>query len=306
MISTTFKRLVLTGIQNYWRNIGLTIATTLVMTLILFLISIILFLNIVGSVSIDAVKEKVDISVYFSADASEIQIQQIRIDLENIPQVKSVTYVTQEQALEEFRETYSENDILTQSLEELDQNPLQPTLIVKADDPDEYEKINTFLEVQKQEGVVERINYDDNRDIIERLTRGVSIVRNGGFALTLVFFLIAIVVMFNTIRLTIFSRQKEITIMKLVGATNWYIRLPFVIEGLLYGIIASMLGFTVLYPILKVVGPKIQDFFGFENQASLLEFFVNHAGLNFVILLVIGILLGTTSSLIAIRRYLKV
>lgn len=306
MISRSFRRLVVVGVQNYWRNIGLTIATTFVMSLTLFLISVVILLNIVGIISINSVKEKVDVSVYFSSSASEVQIQKTRVDIEAIPEVKSVDYVTQEQALVQFKEKYKNNPIILQSLNELSQNPLQPTLIIKANDPSEYEKIRSFLDVEKQQGIIDRINFDDNRAVIEKLDHGVTIVRNGGIVLTVIFVLIAVIVMFNTIRLTIFSRQKEIAIMKLVGATNWYIRTPFIIEGVMYGLFASTLAFIVLYPLMTYLGPKLEGFFGIVSNTTLLDFLIQNAGINYLGLLGAGLVLGTFSSFIAIRRYLKV
>lgn len=306
MISRSFRRLVVVGVQNYWRNIGLTIATTVVMSLTLFLISVVILLNIVGIISISTVKEKVDVSVYFSSSASEVQIQKTRVDIEAIPEVTSVDYITQEQALAQFKEKYKNNPIISQSLAELSQNPLQPTLIIKAGDPNQYEKIRSFLEVEKQQGIIERINFDDNRAVIERLDQGVTIVRNGGAILTVIFVLIAIIVMFNTIRLTIFSRSKEITIMKLVGATNWYIRTPFIIEGVMYGLFASILAFALTYPLMTFLGPKLESFFGIASKTTLLDFLIANALINFGVLLAIGLVLGTFSSFIAIRRHLKV
>ncbi len=305
ILSQSLKRLVVTGVTNYWRNIGLTVATTFVMSLTLFLIGVVGLLNVIGIVSLNTIKEKVDVSVYFSSAASEVQIQQTRIDIESIPEVASVDYITAEQALEQFKQQYKNNPTIVDSLSELDQNPLQPTLIIKAKSPQDYEKITSILESKKKSGVIERVTFDDNRAVIDRLDRGVNIIQNGGAALTILFILIAIIVMFNTVRLTIFSRQKEITIMRLVGATAWYIRMPFIIEGLMYGIFASVLAFAALYPLLKYVGPKLQDFFQITTSTSLLQFFMNHAFLNFGMLLVVGLVIGAISSVIAIRRHLK-
>ncbi|MFC1640838.1 cell division protein FtsX [Patescibacteria group bacterium] len=306
MSGSSFKRLIITGFQNYWRNVGLTIATTFVMSLTLFLISAILLLNVIGGITLRTVQEKVDVSVYFNPEASELDIQKARLDVESIPEVASVRYVSQDDALAEFEDKWKDNQIIADSLQELTQNPLEPTLIVKAKNPEQYEKITAFLEVQKKEGVIERVTFDDNRAIIERLDKGVSIVRNGGVAITIVFVMIAVIVMFNTIRLTIFSRNKEITIMKLVGATNSYIRTPFIIEGVMYGVFASVLAFIVLYPILSILGPKMESFFQIESDTSLLDFFVDHVFANLFVLLGIGLLLGIISSFIAVRRYLKV
>lgn len=305
ILSQSLRRLVTDGITNYWRNVGLTVATTFVMSLTLFLIGVVAFLNVIGIVALNSIKEKVDVSVYFSASASEVQIQQTRIDIESMQEVQSVDYITQEQALEQFKQKYANNPVIVESLSELSQNPLQPTLIIRAKNPEDYEKITSILESKKQSGVIDRVTFDDNRAVIERLDKGVNIIQNGGLALTVLFVLIAIVVMFNTIRLTIFSRQKEITIMRLVGATAWYIRTPFIIEGLMYGFFASVVAFAAFLPILKIVGPKLQDFFQIQGATSLLEFFLHHAFINFAGILLIGLVIGTISSIIAIRRYLK-
>lgn len=306
ILSQSLKRLVVDGVTNYWRNVGLTVATTFVMSLTLFLIGIVGLLNVIGIVALNTIKEKVDVSVYFSVAASEVQIQQTRIDIESMPEVQSVDYITAEQALEQFKEKYKNNPTIAESLEALPQNPLQPTLIIRAKNPEDYEKITSILDVKKQSGVIDRVTFDDNRAVIDRLDRGVKIIQNGGGALTILFFAIAVIVMFNTVRLTIFSRQKEITIMRLVGATAWYIRMPFIIEGLMYGLFASIVAFAALFPLLRFVGPRLEEFFEIQASTSLLQFFLNHALINFGMLTVIGLVIGAISSMIAIRRHLKV
>lgn len=305
ILSQSLRRLVTDGITNYWRNVGLTVATTFIMSLTLFLIGVVGLLNVIGIVALNSIKEKVDVSVYFSASASEVQIQQTRIDIESMQEVSSVDYITQEQALAQFKEKYKNNPVISDSLSELEQNPLQPTLIIKARNPEDYEKITSILQVKKQSGVIERVTFDDNRAVIDRLDKGVNIIQNGGIALTALFVLIAVIVMFNTVRLTIFSRQKEITIMRLVGATAWFIRMPFIIEGLMYGIFASILAFAALLPLLKFAGPKLQEFFEIQTSTSLLEFFLDNAFVNLALLLVVGLVIGAISSVIAIRRHLK-
>jgi cell division transport system permease protein len=306
ILSQSLRRLVVDGVTNYWRNVGLTVATTFVMSLTLFLIGVVGLLNIIGIVALNTIKEKVDVSVYFSASASEVQIQETRIDIESMQEVASTDYITAQQALDLFKKKYENNPTIMQSIDELPQNPLQPTLIIRAKNPEDYEKITSILQAKKQSGVIDRVTFDDNRAVIERLDKGVNIIQNGGIALTVLFVLIALVVMFNTIRLTIFSRQKEITIMRLVGATAWYIRMPFIIEGLMYGIFASILAFAALFPLLRFIGPKLEDFFQIEAGTALLQFFLSHALINLGMLLVVGLVIGTISSIIAIRRHLKV
>ncbi len=299
------QRIIKAGFTNYWRNVGLSLATTLILTVTLFALSVLLMIVLIGRVSLDSIQEKVDVSVYFDSFASEIQVQQIVQDVKSSPQVKNVEYLTKEQALENFKATHQDSDLLLQSLQELDQNPLSPTMVIKAYHPEDYQAIVARLEESKKSGVIKDITYYDNRSTIDRLTRIMNTARVGGLLVSGIFILITIIVIFNTIRLTIFSRQNEISIMKLVGATNWFIRWPFLIEGLIHGLFASMLGFVILFPLLRYLSPKVQSFFQ-VSSANIFDYFTSHSIYTLLGLFAVSFVLVFISSLLAIRRYLKV
>ena len=299
------QRIIKAGFTNYWRNVGLSLATTLILTVTLFALSVLLMIVLIGRVSLDSIQEKVDVSVYFDSFASEIQVQQIVQDVKSSPQVKNVEYLTKEQALENFKATHQDSDLLLQSLQELDQNPLSPTMVIKAYHPEDYQAIVARLEESKKSGVIKDITYYDNRSTIDRLTRIMNTARVGGLLVSGIFILITIIVIFNTIRLTIFSRQNEISIMKLVGATNWFIRWPFLIEGLIHGLFASILGFVILFPLLRYLSPKVQSFFQ-VSSANIFDYFTSHSIYTLLGLFGVSFVLVFISSLLAIRRYLKV
>lgn len=297
-----FKRILKWGFKNFWRNGWLSTATVSIMTLTLLVITVLLMVNIVANAVLLNLEKKIDISVYFKLEASEEEILDVKAKLEELAEVESVDYVSQEEALINFKEKHKDNPILLQSLEELDVNPLEASLNIKANETSQYASINQFLEGVYYQDIVDKINYMQNKDVIEKLNKIITDVKTAGLALTALLALIVFLVTFNSIRLAIYSSREEIGVMRLVGAKNWFIRGPFIIEGILYGIIAAITTVVVLYPIFYFLSPKLSGFLPIENifvyfQSNLLSFFL--------LLLGVGIILGTLSSFIAVRKYLK-
>jgi cell division transport system permease protein len=299
-----FRRVLRNGLQNYWRNIGLSLATTFVTTLTLLAVSLILLVNFLLSIALRSVESKVDISVFFDPLASEEQISVARAEITNIPGVTDTRVVSREEALVLFREEHSDNPLISTSLDELKENPLQTTLVIYAERPEDYASINEELKAKVDGQIIDRVNYEDNQNTIERLSRISFWARTGGIFAGVALGLIAILVVFNTVRLTIYSRREEVSIMKLVGATNGFVRGPFMVEGILYGFVASVITVAVLQPVLLWVSPKVESFFGTSSQVF--DFIQGNLGLVIVGELGIGIVLGVFSSYLAIHRYLRV
>ena len=179
-------------------------------------------------------------------NAPEDKILDLKASLEKLPEVTAVTYTSSEQALENFKNLHQDDFLTLQALNELDENPLGASLNVKAEDTSQYESITNFLEtgpVLSNEGtsIIDKVNYHQNKLVIDRLTSIINGAQKLGFIVTLILVLISIVITFNTIRLTIYFAREEIGVMRLVGAENKYIRGPFMVEGILYGSIASVL-----------------------------------------------------------------
>jgi len=298
------RRVFRSGLQNYWRNIGLSVATTFVTTLTLLAASLILLLNLLTGVALRSVQSKVDISVYFDPLASEQQVATAEAEIRNIPGVFEVRLITREEALEQFKLEHADNPLINASLGELADNPLQTTLVVQAEDPSQYAGINDQLSGKVDGQIIDRVNYDDNRDTIDRLSRLSRWTKTGGLAVGVVLVLIAVLVVFNTVRLTIYSRREEVSIMKLVGATNGFVRGPFLIEGILYGFVASLVTIAVIEPILLWSGPKIEAFFG--TSSVIFEFVQHNLALVITGEILFGVALGLISSYLAIHRYLRV
>lgn len=299
----TAKRIFNVGLTNFKRNTYLSVGTTGVMVLVLFLFSGLMSLSYLSSQVVSGLEAKVDISVYFKSDASEDEISRVKSDLESLNTVKNVEYVSKDRALNEFKSRHAGDTLVQDSLAELNENPLQASLNVKAKDSAEYASIVTFLEGNKFRSLVDKINFYENEQVIQRVLAISNGLRNWGFLLTMVLAVIAVLVTFNTVRLTIYSQKQEIEIMRLVGGSNWHIKAPYLVEGGLYGALAATVVTVFFYPLAFFISPKIETLM---PGVSLISYFVSNIFQFIPLLFFIGILLGVTSSFVAIRRFLKI
>jgi len=299
----SFKRIFDVGWANFKRNSYLSMGTTGVMVLVLFLFSGLMSLNFIASQIVSGLEEKVDVSVYFKNDASEEEIAKVKSDLESLGTVKNVEYVSKDQALSEFKERHAGDTLVQDSLAELDENPLQASLNVKADDSSQYASIVTFLEGNKFRSLVDKINFYENEQVIARVLAISGGLQNWGFLITMALALIAILVTFNTVRLTIYSQKQEIEIMRLVGGSNWHIKAPYLVEGGMYGALAAGIVAIIFYPVAFFISPKIEVLM---PGVSLIGYFASNIIQFISLLFFIGILLGVTSSFVAIRRFLVI
>lgn len=291
--------------MNFWRNGWISLATVLVVSITLFTIGSLIFSRSLLSSTLAQVKDKVDISVYFKINAGEEEILALKESILSKDEVKSVEYISSEQALENFKERHKNNALITQSLDELSENPLGAALNIKANDTSQYEGIARFLEsgAGSQNSIIDKINYFQNKIVIERLAKIIDSAKKLGFGISVILIVISVLVTFNTIRMAIYTSRDEISVMKLVGAGNKYISGPFIVEGIMYGFFASLIAMFLFYPITLWLGPATQNFFGGFN---LFEYYVSNFVQLFLILLAFGVALSSLSSFIATRRYLKV
>lgn len=275
-------------------------ATILVMVLVLFVLGNLIFVGAFAGTVLNALEEKIDISIYFFPDASEESILAVKSDLDALPDVARVEYISRERALEEFREKHKANALIVEALEELGDNPLVASLNIKARDPSEYASISQFL-LDKNYPIVDKINYFENQLVIDRLGAIVNTIRGTGAFLVIFLGFVAILVAFNTVRLAIYTMRDEISIMRLVGASRWFIRGPFLVSGVLYGAVAAVLTTLFFFPVAWFLSPKL----GFlVSDFNLFSYFLANFWEFFGIMLGAGVALGAVSSFIAIRRYL--
>ena len=211
--------------------------------------SIILLQAVLHS-SLDQIKDKVDVTIYFNVGAPENKIMSLKESLDNLPEVEKVSYISAKEALKLFRERHQNDYPTIQALDEIKDNPLGGYLNVKAKEVSQYESIANFLKsdnalVLGSTSIIDKVNYNQNKTIIDRLNNIISGAQKLGFLVTIILVIISIIITFNTIRLAIFISKEEIGVMRLVGASKIRVRGPFMVEGAIYGIIATIVTLVI-------------------------------------------------------------
>jgi len=302
-MATTLARIIKYGFQSLWRNGWLSVATINVLILTLIVFNGLIMFSVLTKTAVASLQEKIDISVYFRANVPEDEILKLSRSLQNLEAVKDVEYVSQDKALEIFKERHKDDLTIGQALEELEANPLLASLNIKAHDPTRYQEIATYLSSESLKPLIEDVTYSQSRLAIERLNLIVDTVKKIGLGLTIFLALTAALVMFNTISLAIYSNREEIGIMRLVGASNMFINGPYVIEAIAFGVFASILSLVIIAPFIDVTSPYLQSFI---PEMNLETYFYGNLFRLFGYQLLFGIGLGVVSAVIAIRRYLKI
>ena len=291
--------------QSFWRNIWLSLVTITIIVLTFISINFLIIVNIISDATIDIVKDRVDISLYFRPDITEPQVLEVQTYLTSLTQIKKIDYISQQDALEKFRQKHRQDYIIIESLEELNENPIGATLQIKAKNIDDYPAIIEVIDNSKYNNLILDKNFDDHKIYIDKIKNLSDNAKKIGLLTTGVFILIALLIVFNTIRVAIYTHREEIAVMKLVGATNWFIRSPFLLEAVFYGIISCIVAIVIVYPILNFIQPYLNNFF-LTEEFNIINYFKQNFWQIFGLELLIVIFLNIISSSIAIRRYLKV
>lgn len=300
---TSLKRVFRSGWLSFKRQASLSVATCFIMVLTIALATSLFLFQGATQFLISNLQEKADISVYFKEESSEKEILKLKEKLEETPEVKEVKYVSRQSALEQFVQQHKENPLLMESLAEVGENPFLASLSIKAWQASQYSAIVNFLENTFSQNLIEKIDYYQRRPVIERIFSLATGINQAGISLALLFALIAILVIFNQVRLAIYAQKEEIQIQRLVGASNWFIRGPFLVQGIISGFLAILVCLLIFPLTLYFLSPKLAALFADFN---LFNYFTKNFWTILLIQILTGVGLGLISSLIAIRRYLKV
>ncbi len=299
---TVISRIFHFGFKNFSRNGWLSTATVAIMTLALLVFGGLILFSYVTQQAVTSIENKIDISVYFNTNTPEDQILNIQQSLEQLPQVANVGYVSRDQALATFQQNHANDQTITQAINELDTNPLEASLNIKAKDPSQYGTIADYLNSPNLTQYIDTVSYAQNQDVIQRLATIVRIMDRGGWAATIFLVIVAGLVVFNTIRLAIYSSREEISVMRVVGASNSLVRGPFVVDGMLSGAIAAISSVILIAPIVYFISPYLDNFI---PNLGLFGYFSSHILQLLVYELAFGVIIGAFSSFFAVRRYLR-
>ncbi len=305
-MSILLKRIIKAGFLNFTRNSLVSWAAVLVMTITLSVLTFIILLNVILNASLNQIKDKVDVAIYFNTGVSEDRILSFKESLEKIPEVDSIAYTSAEESLALFRERHANDYTTIQALDELRSNPLGASLNIKAKEVSQYEGIANFLKSDNalalgSSSIVDKVNYYQNKVVIERLNYIIRGAQRLGFLITVLLIIISIIITFNTIRLTIFISKEEIGVMRLVGASKMRVRGPFMVEGAMYGCISTVITLILFLPISAWLGKNMTNFLGL----NVYDYYISNIFQIFILVLLSGVVLGSISSFLAVRKYLN-
>ncbi len=301
---TNLKRIVRFGWQSALRNKGLSLQVVFIMSFAVLVFTSLFIFRDLGNFLIAEAEKRVDVSVYFKKEALEEDILVVKKELSDFSEeVEEVSYVSKEEAREIFLEKHKDDPLYLNALEEVGDNPFLPSLNIKSKNPLFYAQVSEFLTEGPYKNLVEKVSYFQNKAVIDKLFALVSNIKKAGIIFGLLLIVLVFLITFNTVKLTIFALREEIATMRLVGASNWFIRGPFLIQGVLYGI-ASIFVIDVLFFLFF-------EFFSSGLQMWFFNFdFLNHFQQNFLLLfvcqIVFAVLVGLLSSFWAVKKYLKV
>ena len=293
-------RVVKFSLQDIGRNVWLSLVTIIILVLALFTVNMLLVVKVVGDTAVDAIKEKIDINLFLKSTAEEDEILALKAKLSNLSEVKQVEYISKAEALNFFREKHENNPEILESLRELGSNPLAPTLIIKPANLDSFDdltnKINAF-----DDEIIESRNFTNYKLMLEKINAITSKVTDAGIFLSSIFILITILVIYNSVRIAIYTHRHQITIMKLVGASNSFIQMPFLVSSIIYTFIGVLIMIALFYPLLSLLQPYLEAFFVGYN-VNLVNYFYGNIisifGLQFLAAAFINIL----ASYVAVKK----
>ena len=307
MFFIEFTRIIKFAGQNILRNFWLAIVTVTIIILALFTTSSLLIFNLLTQHTLQIVQNKTDIYIDLTKDATPEQGKTLVNELGKLNAVKEVEFVTPEDTLTRFKERHQDNALILQALDSVSENPFRGSIRLNVNDIASFPTILNelskkeyaqYLEIEDQE-------FTDAKLLIEGISSYSQKIQQGGLLISLLFIIISILVVFNTIQVGIYTHREEIGIMKLVGASNSFIRSPFLIEGMIYSIVSVILLAAILYPLLSFIQPYVNEFFK-EYSANLTTLLNQNLLKIFGLQLLLAVAITTLSSFIAVRRYLKV
>lgn len=290
--------------QDIGRNIWLSVATITILVLALLSVNILMTVRVISSDASSAVQEKIDISLYVKPDVPESEINALREQIQGMEKVKSVIYISKDQALQDFRDKHENNQEVLSALKELGQNPLSPSLVIIPQNISEANLLINELRIIDNP-IIESRDFSDNTMVLSKIENITSRVNDIGLVIILIFILTSVLVVYNTVRVAIYTHKQEIEIMRLVGASNAFIYLPHAFTAFIYSLISTVIIIVIFYPFLTLLQPYLEVFFTGYN-VNILTYFVDNFAYIFGIQLIAIFFINVVASLLAVRRYAKV
>jgi cell division transport system permease protein len=297
-------RIIKFSLQDIARNVWLSLVTVIILVLALFTVNMLLIVKVVGEAAVDAIKERIDVNLFLRSAATEDEIMALKTRIESLPEVREAVYVSKEDALAKFRSDHEDNPEILEALRELGTNPLTPNLVIRPKSLDQFDALINQINALDDE-IIESRNFTNYKTMLAKINAITDKVQNAGLFLSAIFILITVLVVYNSVRVAIYTHKREIMIMRLVGASRWFIQAPYLLSGLLYTLIGIAAIMAIFYPFLTLLQPYLETFFVGYN-VDLINYFYGHwpnvFGAQFLALALVNIL----ASQLAVSKYSRV
>ncbi len=300
----SFLRIFKFAFQDLVRNLGLSFMTVFILILMLLSVNTLWSLNVLTKESVRLVKQEINVSFYLTAEATDRNVKEVTAYIKSFPEVVETQILTREQVLDSFKIRHQVSTEVLQALSELGGNPFGPTIIVKTKEPEDYKKIIQALNVPEYEHLIEGKSFEGHEEALDRIQAITNRIEKVGLGVTLLFALISFLIIFNTIRVAIYSQRAEISIKRLVGANNWFIRGPYLVESVIF----TVLSISATMIIVLFASRWVDRYLGvvFPSSFSLTNYYQSHMLYLFGIQTLAVLILTMLSSSLAMRRQLKV
>lgn len=297
-------RVIKFSLQDIGRNVWLSLVTIIILVLALFTVNMLLVVKVVGNTAVDAIKEKIDINLFLKNNAEEDKILALKTKIANLDEVKTVKYISKAEALSSFRKKHENSPEILESLRELGSNPLAPTLIIKPANLESFDNLTNKINAFDDE-IIESRNFTNYKLMLEKINNITAKVTDAGIFLSSIFILITILVIYNSVRIAIYTHRHQITIMKLVGASNSFIQMPFLVSSVIYTFLGIIIVMALFYPLLSLLQPYLEAFFVGYN-VNLLNYFYGNIISIFGIQFLAATFINILASYVAVKKYSKV
>lgn len=313
----TLGRIIAYGISGFRRNIWLSVIAIITMTMtLLTLTSFALAEQVITKKYEEFSQQNIDYAIFLKDSATDLDISQLQDQIKERTEVSSIDFISKEQAREKFNSLFGDDPDLKGVISD-DNNPLPREITVKFADPKFISSFNNFIEQDRFKDIVDKTSYQKNQTAIDNYLRTTNFLRVFGLAISIFFILVSVLVLLNTLRLTIYSRRTEIEVMRFVGATQGYIRGPFIVEGVIFGLISAIIATSLSWLFLNQLEVLISQTFVAGNANVLTDLFADtliKSGQSmvgsvltvlFLMQVIFGLVLGVFCSMFAVKRYLK-
>ncbi len=302
---TNLKRICKFACVDFNRNKGIAIAAIFILVVTIMLTTSLLLFQTFTGFLVYQIQKKIDVTAYFREEASEEDILKVREEISKMsPDIKEVKYVSKEQAMEDFTQKHRDNNVFLKALEEVGTNPFLASLNIQTNgEPGQYQEISSILQSAQFNQFIDSVDFSKKEDTIEKVFNITSYINKFGLLLSFILVIVAILVVFNTIKLTINNSKEEISTMRIVGASNWFIRGPFIVQGIIYGFIAFVICILISGFGIYLISPKLEIILpGF----NIFSYFLSNFWFFVLLQLSVGTGLGAATSFIAVRKHLQV